>query len=126
MIFIAQTKLVLVPSICDVTRDLKDTNGNYTKSVCTVYQDKIYDDAVSTCTNNGMKIFNANAAVNDNALSSYSNIQWPYGTFWVEGKFGSLFSLVCAASTDSGRTTFARSNISCVGINHFHCEFTGK
>jgi hypothetical protein len=92
------------------------------KSVCTIFQEKNYDESVLICANNGMKIFNANDTVVDNALTSFSNLQWPYGTFWIEGKYGS----VCAASSDTGRITFERTNLTCSNGNYFHCEFTGE
>jgi hypothetical protein len=90
-----------VPSVCDVTRDLKDSNGNYTKSVCTMYQDKTYDAAVTACTANNMDIFNADSVDTENAMVSYSNVQWPYGNFWVEGS-------------------------TCTANAYFHCEYQGE
>jgi hypothetical protein len=116
-----------VPAICNVERDLKDSSGNYLKSVCTVYQDQTYDDAVKMCADNGMKIYNAASAASANAVIGYSDIQWPFGTFWIDGKSGSN----CAVVTNDKRINFATANISCVAPNlltpppknYFHCEF---
>jgi hypothetical protein len=100
------------------------------KTACTVYQDQSYDDAVKTCAANGMKIYNADAAGSSSSLISYSNLQWPFGTFWVDGKSGSN----CSAVTNDKRLSFAKTDISCVAPNlftpppknYFHCEFICK
>lgn len=110
------------PSICSITRDLKDSGGAYIKSLCSIYQDKTYDQAVAFCSANGMKIFNADVAEVESALTSFSNMQWPVGTFYVEGKSGTS----CNVLSDAGRVTFAKSTVLCTVANHFHCEYNSE
>jgi hypothetical protein len=69
-----------------------------------------------------MKIFNADSDDVANALISHSNVQWPFGTFWVEGKTGSN----CAAISDDKQTLFSKTNVGCYSLNHFHCEYICK
>jgi hypothetical protein len=114
--------LFLVPSICDVKRDLRDSSGSYTKTVCTIYQEKNYDNAVATCADNGMKIYNAASTTDANAMLSYSDINWPYGSFWTEGKFG----LNCTAVTNDNKLNFYMTRITCSTPTYFHCEYTCK
>jgi hypothetical protein len=110
------------PSVCDVSRDLKDSSGNYIKSVCTMYQDKTYDAAVTTCTANGMKIFNADSVDTENAMVSFSNVQWPYGNFWVEGKSGTI----CSAFSNDKKLSYFKTQSTCTLNAYFHCEYQSK
>ena len=105
-----------------MTKDLKNSAGAYVKSVCSVYQDMIYDSAASTCIANGMTLFDSNTADMDNALLSYSNTQWPWGSFWIAGR-GAFF---CSAMSDSLQTLFTKQNLGCLTFNYFNCEFIGK
>lgn len=80
-----------------------------------------YDTAAATCIANGMAIFDADSVQTENMLSSYANVQWPYGTFWVYGKSGTL----CSALSDAGQTDFAKKNLTCSTAYHFICAFIG-
>ena len=115
--------LFIVPSLCNNKRDLKDSNGNYQKTVCTVYQDKTYVEAVAMCSASGMKIFNAESVESVNAVISYSTSQYPFGTFWVEGKNGT----VCSAIADVAQPNFLKTNsVLCTTKNYFNCEYICK
>jgi hypothetical protein len=105
-----------------VTRDVNGSAGNYVKSVCTVYQDMTYDNAVASCTSNGMKILNSNSADVENFMISYSNVQWPYGSFWTEGKNGTG----CLSFSNDKRLTYYKTMATCTNSAYFHCEYQGK
>jgi hypothetical protein len=114
--------VISAPSICDVTRDFKDSNGKYSKSVCTIFQDKTYDDSVATCNANGMKILNTTTPEIENAMVAYSNIQWPYGLFWVEGKTGSN----CNVFSNDKKLSYFKTTAACSSDAYFHCEYQSK
>lgn len=109
------------PSICNVQRDLS-VDGSYTKSVCTVYQDVIYDQAVSICESNGMKIYNADTVNHEKALVSYSDVQWPFGSFWAQGKSG----VNCTSFSNIKRLSYFKTESPCTTLAYFHCEYESK
>jgi hypothetical protein len=102
-----------------LTRDFKDASGNYLKSACTIYQDRNYDDAVTTCANLGMKILNTNTSNLESSMVSYLNMQFPYGSFWVEGKSGSN----CATFSNDKRLSYVKTTASCSNNAYFFCEY---
>jgi hypothetical protein len=46
-----------------------------------------------------MKLYIANSTEEIDSMSKFSNIQWPFGNFWVNGKNGSN----CAIFSNTGR-----------------------
>lgn len=115
---------LIVPTVCNVIRDLKDSTGNYLKTLCSVYKDQTYDEAVKTCAASGMKMYNADQTEAENALLTFSDLQWPLGTFWVEGKSGSN----CSAVSNTNIVYFAKTSLACPSNakNYFHCEYQCK
>jgi hypothetical protein len=107
--------------ICSVKRDLKDSNGNYLKSVCTVYQDKTYNDAAKFCAANNMTLYVAGSIDEKNALLEYSNIQWPFGTFWIEGNVTNYVN--CSVVTNDIRILYDKAENPCIKLNYFNCEY---
>lgn len=69
-----------------------------------------------------MKLFNADSAQDKASVVSYSDSEWPFGTFWVEGKSAAG----CAAISDANRVTFAKTDVACSAKNYFNCEFQCK
>jgi hypothetical protein len=77
-----------------------------------------------------MKLYNADSVDSGNAVFAYTDMEYPYGTFWVEGKSGSN----CAVVTNTGTALFAKTFVSCVAANifvpppknYFHCEYMSK
>jgi hypothetical protein len=90
------------------------------KTVCTVHQDQTYDDAVKTCEASGMKIFDAKTAPEKAAINRYTDIQYPYGDFWVKGKSGADCSIV----TSQSQIHYYLGKSLCTTKTHFHCELT--
>ena len=75
------------------------------------------------CSANGMKIFDAGSNNSLSAVLAYSNSQWPFGTFWVEGKNGT----VCSAISDVTQPNFLKTNsVLCTAKNYFNCEYICK
>ena len=102
-------------------RDLS-VDGRYTKSVCTVYQDVTYDQAVDICESNGMRIYNADAVNHGKALVSYSDVNWPFGSFWAKGKSG----VNCILFSNDKRLSFFKTESLCTTKTYFHCEYESK
>jgi hypothetical protein len=88
------------------------------KSVCTVYQDKSYNDAAKFCAANNMTLYNADSAEEKKALVDYTNVQWPFGTFWVEGNHTN-----CSVVTNDNRINFEMAEDKCKDLNYFDCEY---
>jgi hypothetical protein len=112
----------VVPPICNVKRDLKNARGGYLKSVCSIYLDISYDQAKSACTGIGMKLFVANSTEEINAITRYSNVQWPYGLFWVDGKDGND----CSVFSNDKSLSYMKKNATCTSSAYFHCEYLSK
>jgi hypothetical protein len=108
-----------VSSICNVQRDLKNARGGYLKSVCTIYQDINFSQANTSCSAIGMKLFVASSTEEINAITRHSNIQWPYGLFWVNGKNGTN----CAVMSNDKSLTYSKREMSCSSNAYFHCEY---
>jgi hypothetical protein len=108
--------------ICNVRRDLKDSTGAYLKSVCTVYQDVTYDIAAQLCIGNDMKLFEAKSEETMRAINKYSDVQWPYGSFWIDGPSTSGCSIV----TNDNRVNYDESESACTKKNYFNCEYGSK
>ena len=113
---------ISAPSICDVKRDFKDSNGVYQKSVCTVLQDTTYDNAATACANNGMTLLDLNSVELENYMFSYSNIQWPYGYFWYLGKTGT----VCSLFSNDRSLFYFKTQLACTINAYFHCEYQSE
>lgn len=71
-----------------------------------------------------MNIFNADQAETEKALLAFSEIQWPLGTFWVEGKS----SKNCTAISNANLIYFVKASIDCPSNvrNYFNCEYKCK
>lgn len=69
-----------------------------------------------------MKMFNANTVESLKASLAFANIQWPFGTFFIEGKSGTA----CTVLTDSGLISFVKRTAACSSLNHFNCEYKSK
>jgi hypothetical protein len=92
------------------------------KSVCTVYQDLSYDNAKLACSTVGMKLFVANTTEEINAITRYTDIHFPYGLFWVEGKNGTN----CAVMSNNGRIDYKKTQTTCTANAYFNCEYQSK
>lgn len=75
---------------------------------------------MKTCEASGMKIFDANTASEKTAVNRYTDIQYPYGDFWVKGKTGAD----CSAVTSLNQIHYYIGTNPCTTKTHFHCELT--
>lgn len=105
--------------ICNAKRDLKDSNDNYLKSVCTVFIDFYYDTSVISCRDFGMKLFTARSDEEKNAINRYSDYTWPFGSFWIEGKSNTM----CGVTTNKDRLNFETTEMGCYNVSYYYCEY---
>lgn len=84
-----------------------------------MYQDKTYNEAVSACSAMNMTLFVTNSTEDSNAISKFTDINWPYGKFWVNGKSGSN----CSILSNDKRVNYTKTESPCTTKTYFHCEF---
>ena len=92
------------------------------KSICTVHEDKTYDEAALFCKSNGLKLFVGSNAEEKTALTSYSDVQYPFGAFWVSGKSATG----CSVVTNTKKVNYASDQIACATKTYFHCEYQSE
>ena len=109
-------------SSCNLKVDLVDTNGNYLKSICTVYEDKTYDEASLFCKSNGLKLYVASTTDEKAAINSFCDVQYPFGAFWVSGKSSSG----CTVVSNNEKINYALTKSSCASKAYFHCEYQSE
>ena len=68
-----------------------------------------------------MTLFIANSAQEKTAIVGYSNTQWRYGTFWVEG----ITPPSCGTVSFVGNV-FVQATDNCTNVNYFHCEYSSE
>jgi hypothetical protein len=105
-----------------VRKDLKNSLNGYLKSLCTVYEDRTYDEAVSACSKLDMKLFVANSTEEKDSLGKFSDTQWPYGSFWVDGKAGTN----CSVFSNDKKVNYTKTEMVCLTRSCFHCEYQSE
>jgi hypothetical protein len=106
-----------------VVKDLKDSNGNYLKTVCTVYLNYNQLSARVTCAAYGMLLYRFNTAEDEKALLDYSDDQWPYNRLWVEGGNTTRGQMV----SNQELSSFEKISMPpVVTYNYFYCEYKSE
>jgi hypothetical protein len=112
-----------VPVLCKTIRDLKDSNSNYLKSVCTMYLKYNQISARDTCKANGMQLYKFVVPDDEVALLAYADSQWPQARLWVDGgntTHGTMLS-------NFNRTYFEKvSTPIFTNFEYFYCEYKSK
>jgi hypothetical protein len=110
------------PTICKNIRNLLDSNGNYLKTVCTVYSLQTQSVARTTCSNNRMQLYRFVLPDDEKALLDYSDAQWPYNRLWVEGGNATRGLMV----SNQERDKFGVINMPVTTLSYFYCEYRSR
>lgn len=91
------------------------------KSVCTIAIDTSYDVSVARCNTYGMKSLRARTDEEKNAILRYSDVKFPYGSFWIEGKSGTM----CNVLTNNERPSYEEVQVLCTSftLTYHYCEY---
>ena len=112
--------------LCGAIRNIRDASGNWIRTICAVYDYKIYNEAKANCVNNQMKLVKLDSPAMESGVVSYCSQQytwaWP-GYTWVDGnatvgQCSSISNIYKLKSADYYLTSLA------CGYAFYHiCEF---
>ena len=97
---------------------MKDSEGNYVKTACVVYQAPSYDGAFASCLSHGMQLFKSTSDEDLNTIVEHANSVWPIGHLWIEGRNGNECSIIYRHSGYS----FVKTARPCSTESFYICE----
>ena len=112
--------------LCGAIRNIRNANGTWIRTICVVYDYKMYNDAKTNCVDNQMNLVKLDSLAMENGVMSYCSQQftWAFpGYAWVDGN---KLSGQCSVITNVYKSKSADYNLTSLscGNSFYHiCEF---
>jgi hypothetical protein len=108
------------PLICSDEVHIKDSKGEYVKSVCDVGLIYNYDQARAKCLEYGAQLFLATSQDEMNAVAEHADCVVGSGNLWIEGKKDNN----CSILNGKPGSHFSKTRSTCTMGYYFYCEYT--
>jgi hypothetical protein len=112
-----------VPTVCSSIKNLKNPSGVYLKTACLVPVIRTYDNFLIFCNTNQMELFIVDSEETQTAISALGDSQYGSGWLWINGKVGTMCSVLKRTSVIS---SFLPTTSDCKNLFYGYCGYKSK
>jgi hypothetical protein len=107
------------PLICSTEVHIKDSAGDYVKSVCEVRLLYKYEQARTKCLEYGAQLFKDTSQDELNAVAAHADCMFGSGHVWIDGRIGDSFAFLYGEFGSN----FFKTPITRIRGYYFYCEY---